>query len=98
NYQKAFKLNPHNTTAIERARAIYREMANLDMVAKLCEIEIKLTDAPLRKAELWGELGLAFLGLRDRDRAIECLQTATNVLPNDVALTDALAAASAHRE
>src|SRR5690349_589527 len=43
NYQKAFKLSQQNTRALARARAIYREMANLDMVSKLCELELKLT-------------------------------------------------------
>src|SRR5262249_30920129 len=98
NYQKAFKVNPQNTRAIQRARAIYREMANVDMLAKLCEIELKLTQDGGRKAEIFGELGLALLELRQRDRAIDCLETAFAVRPHDVSVAEALAAAKAHRD
>ena len=34
-YQAAFKLSPSDARALERARAIYREMGNLEMVATL---------------------------------------------------------------
>src|SRR3954462_7732340 len=39
-YQAAFKLNPNDAKALERARAIYREMGNLDMVATLLGLEL----------------------------------------------------------
>src|SRR5205807_5338940 len=98
NYQKAFKVNPQNTRAIQRARAIYREMANLEMLAKLCEIELKLTHDGGRKAEIFGELGLALLELRQRDKAIDCLETAFAVRPDDLPVVEALTAAKAHRD
>ena len=34
-YQAAFKLHPQDTTSLERASRIYREMGNLEMVATL---------------------------------------------------------------
>ena len=34
-YQQAFKQNPQQTRALTRARLIYREMGNLEMVATL---------------------------------------------------------------
>src|SRR5262249_23757787 len=93
-YQKAFKINHKNTLAFRRARAIYHEMANLAMVAKLCEIELKLTQDGARKAEIFGELGLALLDLREedgrstRDRAIDALETAFAVRSDDAAVLE----------
>src|SRR5262249_28068950 len=98
NYQKAFKLNQQNTVALTRARAIYHEMANLEMVAKLCEIELKLTPEGPRKAELFGELGLTVLDWRKRDAAIDYLETAFAVRSDDASVLEGLQAAQGHRD
>src|SRR5262249_29388171 len=97
NYQKAFKVNQQNTAALRRARSIYREMANLEMVAKLCEIEIKLTSDGNRKAEILGELGATLIELRvaqdgnpTRDRAIDCLEAAFAVRSEDATVREPL--------
>ena len=49
-YQAAFKLSPQDARALERAREIYREMGNLEMVAKLLELEWKVTADAARLA------------------------------------------------
>ena len=49
-YQQAFKLNPQQTRALTRARQIYREMGNLEMVATLLGLELKVNTDPDRKS------------------------------------------------
>src|SRR5689334_25379376 len=53
-YQAAFKLSPSDARALERARRIYREMGNLDMVATLLGLELKVA-SPEQKAEVQGQ-------------------------------------------
>src|SRR6516225_5567251 len=42
-YQAAFTLSPQDARALERARSIYREMGNLEMVATLLGLELKVS-------------------------------------------------------
>ncbi|HEX8953252.1 MAG TPA: hypothetical protein VF945_15465, partial [Polyangia bacterium] len=97
-YQAAFKLSPSDARALERARAIYREMGNLEMVATLLGLELKVTTDPDRKAEVEGKLGIALLDLGKRDQAAQHLEAAAEARPEDAEIRDALAAANYDRE
>ena len=97
-YQAAFKLSPSDARALERARSIYREMGNLEMVATLLGLELKVTSDPARKAHVEGKLGIALLDLGKRDQAAPHLEAATAALPDDGEIRDALAAANYDRE
>src|SRR5260221_3379482 len=55
-YQAAFKLNPSETKSLERARRIYREMGNLEMVATLLGLELKVSQDAERRADAQGKL------------------------------------------
>ncbi|MFH1130436.1 MAG: tetratricopeptide repeat protein, partial [Pseudomonadota bacterium] len=69
NYKKAFTLQPDDTRPLVRAQKIYREMGNLDMVAKLLEYQIKNTDEPTERAKLLVELAEAYLCVRELELA-----------------------------
>ena len=97
-YQAAFKLSPSDARALERARAIYREMGNLEMVATLLGLELKVTTDAARKAEVEGKLGVALLDLGKRDQALPHLEAAAAARPDDGEIRDALAAANYDRE
>jgi tetratricopeptide (TPR) repeat protein len=93
-YQAAFKLSPQDARALERARRIYREMGNLDMVATLLGLELKVAPTPQQKAEIQGQLGIALLDLGRRDQALPNLEEAAEARPDDHDIADALAAAN----
>lgn len=97
-YQQAFKQNPQQTRALTRARLIYREMGNLEMVATLLGLEIKVSSDPERKKEAERLLGEILLDARERDRAMPHLQNAARHWPDDSEVADALAACSYDRE
>ena len=97
-YQAAFKLSPSDARALERARAIYREMGNLEMVATLLGLELKVTTDPTRKADVEGRLGIALLDLGKRDQSLPHLEAAAAARPDDGEIRDALAAANYDRE
>jgi golgin subfamily B member 1 len=97
-YQQAFKLNPQQTRALTRARQIYREMGNLEMVATLLGLELKVNTDPTRKAEAERLLGETLLDARERDRAMPHLQAAVMKWPDDAELADALAATKYDRD
>ncbi len=97
-YQQAFKQNPQQNRALTRARLIYREMGNLEMVATLLGLEIKVSTDPERKREAERLLGETLLDARERDRAAPHLDNATKHWPGDSELADALAACRYDRE
>src|SRR3954468_15030503 len=93
-YQAAFKLSPSDARALERARQIYREMGNLEMVATLLGLELKVTQDPKLKSEVQGRLGVALLDLGKREQAQTHLEASVEARPEDNELADALAAAN----
>src|SRR5258706_2425602 len=97
-YQAAFKLSPQDARALERARSIYREMGNLEMVATLLGLELKVTQDPERRALVEGKWGVALLDLGKRDQALPHLEAAANARPDDKEIVDALAAANYDKE
>ena len=56
-FQDAYKLNPALIEALENARAIYWDLGKLNMVQKLCELELKSVKDDLRASGLLLELG-----------------------------------------
>src|SRR5207244_170888 len=87
-YQAAFKLSPSDARALERARAIYREMGNLEMVATLLGLELRVTTEPVRRAEVEGRLGIALLDLGKRDQALAHLESAAALRESDADVQD----------
>ncbi len=97
-YQAAFKLSPSDARALERARSIYREMGNLEMVATLLGLELKVTTDPARRASVEGKWGVALIDLGKRDQALPHLEAAAAAAPDDREIADALAAANYEKE
>ncbi len=97
-YQAAFKLTPQDVRPLERARRIYWEMGNLDRVATLLGLELKVTEDAQRRAELQSLLGIALLDSGKRDDAVQYLEAAVEAHPQDQDAADALAAANYDRE
>src|SRR5438552_331152 len=97
-YQAAFKLSPQDARALTRARQIYREMGNLEMVATLLGLEQKVAADATKKAEVQARLGVALLDLGKRDQALPHLEAAAEARPDDNELADALAAANYDKE
>jgi len=77
-YQRAFKLDQSNLSALRHARLIYQEMGSLEMVSRLMAIELKAN----RDASLAASLNYAFgttqLNLRDIDKAKSFLEAASS--------------------
>ncbi len=97
-YQQAFKQNPQQIRALTRARQIYREMGNLEMVATLLGLEMKVSTDPARKSEAERMLGEILLDAQQRDRAKTALENAAKRQPGDSDIADALAATQYDRE
>jgi tetratricopeptide (TPR) repeat protein len=97
-YQAAFKLSPSDARALSRARQIYREMGNLEMVATLLGLELRSAPEGPKKAEIQARLGIAQLDLGKKDQALPNLEAAAEARPEDVELQDALAAANYDQE
>ncbi|MBI2894767.1 MAG: tetratricopeptide repeat protein [Deltaproteobacteria bacterium] len=90
-YQKAFKLNPTATKALEKARAIYREMGKLPMVAQLIDIELKTVESSDRAVRLLVALGDVLADLGEVEKARACLARALEIVPGDASATAAAA-------
>src|SRR3954451_22269716 len=73
-YQAAFKLSPQDARALERARQIYREMGNLEMVSTLLGLELKVTQDPQRRSTIEGRWGITLIDLGKRDPALQHLE------------------------
>src|SRR5580700_2033477 len=68
-FQDAYKLNPALIEALENARAIYWDLGKLNMVQKLCELELKSVKDDLRASGLLLELGDVLQDQGDYDKA-----------------------------
>src|SRR6202041_3657534 len=68
-FQDAYKLNPALIEALENARAIYWDLAKLNMVQKLCELELKSVKDDQRASALLLELGDVLQDQGDYDKA-----------------------------
>ncbi len=82
-YQRAFKLDPKFTEPLRAARAIYAHADQWSTVAKLYQIELRVTEDPREQGRLLKELGYVELErLGDRDRAAETLRQAALIDPD----------------
>src|SRR4051794_16196887 len=97
-YQAAFKLSPSDARALERARQIYREMGNLEMVSTLLGLEMKVSADPARRPVIEGRWGMALLDLGKRDQAMPHLEAAGEQRPDDREISDAVAAVNYDKE
>ncbi|MGO9714610.1 MAG: tetratricopeptide repeat protein [Polyangiaceae bacterium] len=68
-FQDAYKLNPALIEALENARAIYWDLGKLNMVQKLCELELKSVKDELRASGLLLELADVLQDQGDYDKA-----------------------------
>ena len=68
-FQDAYKLNPALVEALENARGIYWDLGKLNMVQKLCELELKSVKDNLRASGLLLELGDVLQDQGDYDKA-----------------------------
>ena len=68
-FQDAYKLNPALIESLENARAIYWDLGKLNMVQKLCELELKSVKDNLRASGLLLELGDVLQDQGDYDKA-----------------------------
>ena len=94
NYQKAFKLHPHDARPLVRARQIYREMGNLKMVAKLMDFQLKVVTDDAERAQLLVELAMTYVDLGILDLAKENINDAHALDPYARGLDEALATVS----
>ena len=82
-YQRAFKLDQSNLLALGRARRIFWEMGQLEMVGKLTALEIKMNQDAERAADLNYEYGRAMLNLGHFDTAKQFLEAAAAAAPEN---------------
>ena len=90
NYQKAFKAFRPDVRPIARARAIYHEMGNLKMVAKLLDFQLKVVNQPDERAELLGELATTQIDLYQAEAAKQRLTEASQLGVESAVVADAL--------
>jgi tetratricopeptide (TPR) repeat protein len=77
-YQTAVKRDRENLKALESARKIYQQMANLEMVTKLMALELRANRDPERAPGLNYAYGRALLNLRQIDQARPYLEAAAS--------------------
>ena len=85
-FGRAWQATGRNTPALERARAIYLEIGNLEMVAQLAQVEFKQTSQP----DYLAIAGEAWLDAGQLDKAVGVLENALEFRTHDVVLKDAL--------
>jgi len=96
-FQQAWKLEPHNTTALEAARALYHSLGDDTMVARLFQAELDVIGndrsaaAVARKAHLRLELGKLALRGKDLDAAAGHLEEASRLDPTSLEIAETLA-------
>ncbi len=81
-FQMAFRLDVERSDYIDAGRALYRKMGNLEMVARLYDIQLKVSAGPEQAAALLLEKSqVLFEDLRDPARALEALGRACALAP-----------------
>ncbi len=94
-WQQAWKLEPHNTQALEEARRLYHSLGDDQMVAKLYQAELEvLGNAPAsqaRRAQVRFELGTLALRTGDLEAAAQHLEEASKLEPKSLEIAEKLA-------
>lgn len=89
-YQRAFRWNPDAIEAVARARAIYREMGKLHIVAQLIEIELQNVTVPSDGVALLSALADILAELGEVEKARACLVRSLELDPTRLATSEAL--------
>ena len=89
-YQRAFRWNPDAVEAVARARAIYRDMGKLPVVAQLIEIELQHVTTATDGVALLASLAEILAELGEFEKARACLVRSLEIDPTQVATTEAL--------
>src|SRR5215470_13804016 len=97
-YARAFDANPKNVKVLGRMRSVYREMGRLELVVACGERELDGVADELQRAKIAAEVGEALLDMGQRDKAVELLERAIEVMPESMPVRDALAAANYDRD
>ena len=81
-YQKSFKTWPKNGAALDHARAIYVDQNNWDMVLRLYQIQLQVTEEPEAQADILFAIAQIHIDhLRDRPAAVPFLKRAVELDP-----------------
>lgn len=91
--EKAYKLDPDLSEAVETGRRVYRMLGDFRLVARLYEVELESSLAgPERRRQLWAELGrVRQERLADRVGAIQALEEAVRLGAHDAPTLELLA-------
>lgn len=89
-YQRAFRWNPGAVEAVARARAIYRDMGKLPVVAQLLEIELQHVTNAADGVALLTALAEILAELGEVDKARACLVRSLEIDPTHTGTTEAL--------
>jgi len=94
-FQQAWRLEPHNTEALESARQLYLSLGDEAMVAKLYQAELEvLGNAPGaagKKAQIRYELGVLALRGNELEAAANHLEEASKLDPTSLEVAEKLA-------
>ena len=97
-FARAFDANPKNVKVLGRMRSVYREMGRLELVVACGERELDGEVDQAQRAKIAAEVGEALLDMGQRDKAVELLEQAIEVMPDSMPVRDALAAANYDRD
>ena len=89
-YQRAYRWNPDAVEAVSRARAIYRDMGKLPVVAQLLEIELQHVRSAPEGVALLASLADILAELGETDKARACLVRSLEIDPTLPATSEAL--------
>ncbi len=81
-YQRAFKLDPQQTRALEAARSIYVRQENWKLVLQLYSLELQVTESEERQADLYFEMADACLRMGEPGDAALCVRAAIKLVPD----------------
>jgi tetratricopeptide (TPR) repeat protein len=96
-FQQAWKLEPHNSEALEAARALYHSLGDDAMVARLFQAELdvvgndKSPASVAKKARIRLELGRLALRGKDLEAAANHLEEASRLAPTSLEVAETLA-------
>ena len=81
-YQRAFRLHPQHTEALDAARRLYARGGNWDMVLRLWELQAKVEQEPERLAGIEASMARILLDeVDDLDRAVDLARAALGRAP-----------------
>jgi tetratricopeptide (TPR) repeat protein len=91
--QRAFKVNGTRRDALRQAQAIYWELGDLELYAKLLQLELQSVEDETLQAAIHHKLGGVLMDLGRWEEAKEHLETAASMIPDEPEVQRDLAAA-----